>query len=194
MRGTEAARWLLVVAWFVAAGCAAARRCPSVLLVASRVEEECAFHLPILNSGRRIVRVYYVSTAGVEQMAYDLEPGVRYVEKTACPGDVWRARSLDGLLLEEFEVDSAVGETFLIRPCDAPTSSEGHQSAGREATERAGFFAVLNMSSDAGFEAVQKAYRRLALVHHPDRGGHVQAMREISEAYTALSSWYQCHD
>ena len=42
-----------------------------------------------------------MSTGGEEQQAFDLEPGVHYIEDSACPGDVWRARSLRGLLLSE---------------------------------------------------------------------------------------------
>jgi hypothetical protein len=57
--------------------------------------------MPAPPSPSSIVRVFYVSTGGVEQKAYDLEPGVRYAERTACPGDVWRARTLAGLLVAE---------------------------------------------------------------------------------------------
>jgi curved DNA-binding protein CbpA len=35
---------------------------------------------------------------------------------------------------------------------------------------------------------IRKAYRKLALVHHPDRGGDAEKFKEITFAYEVLSN------
>mmetsp|Transcript_26212 Transcript_26212/g.52690 ORF Transcript_26212/g.52690 Transcript_26212/m.52690 type:complete len:291 (+) Transcript_26212:369-1241(+) len=53
-------------------------------------------------------------------------------------------------------------------------------------------YQVLEISQDAKLIDIKKAYRRLALKHHPDRnGGSIEAtelFKNISEAYTVLSN------
>ncbi len=46
-------------------------------------------------------------------------------------------------------------------------------------------FTTLGLDSGATAEAVYDARRRLAVVHHPDRGGDAQRMREINAAADA---------
>lgn len=52
-------------------------------------------------------------------------------------------------------------------------------------------YEVLEVSNDAKLIDIKKAYRRLALKHHPDRNGgsaeSTEKFKEISEAYTILS-------
>lgn len=45
---------------------------------------------------------------------------------------------------------------------------------------------VLYLAPGAPWEVVQAAYRALAGLHHPDRGGDTAKMQEINEAYEAL--------
>lgn len=50
------------------------------------------------------------------------------------------------------------------------------------------YYAVLGLQKDsAAEEDIKKAYRRLAMEHHPDRGGDGEKFKEISEAYAVLS-------
>ncbi len=45
---------------------------------------------------------------------------------------------------------------------------------------------VLGVGADATPQEIKEAYRRLAMQHHPDRGGDVEAFRRVQEAYNRL--------
>jgi len=46
---------------------------------------------------------------------------------------------------------------------------------------------ALGVEKNASESEIKKAYRKLALSHHPDRGGDASKFKEISEAYQVLS-------
>ncbi len=48
-------------------------------------------------------------------------------------------------------------------------------------------FETLGVQTDASKEQIKKAYRKLAMEHHPDKGGDEDKFKEISEAYSVLS-------
>ena len=54
-------------------------------------------------------------------------------------------------------------------------------SAGRD------FYKVLGIDRGADDRTLKKAYRSLALQHHPDKGGSEEKFAEISQAYDVLS-------
>ncbi|CAL9367401.1 J domain-containing protein [Streptomyces sp. enrichment culture] len=48
-------------------------------------------------------------------------------------------------------------------------------------------YAVLGVPADAPRGEIARAYRRQALVHHPDRGGDAETFRRLHRAYDTLS-------
>jgi DnaJ-like protein len=49
-------------------------------------------------------------------------------------------------------------------------------------------YEILALPSESGLATVKRAYRRLARLHHPDRGGSPEAMRAVNLAYRQLRS------
>lgn len=47
-------------------------------------------------------------------------------------------------------------------------------------------YKMLGLSPSASWDDIERAYRRKAKVHHPDRGGDEDAMRALNEAYARL--------
>merc|ERR1712137_825984 len=49
------------------------------------------------------------------------------------------------------------------------------------------FYSVLEVDKDASEAEIKKAYRKLAIKHHPDKGGDPEKFKEITRAYEVLS-------
>lgn len=49
------------------------------------------------------------------------------------------------------------------------------------------YYEKLGLQRGASIEEIKKAYRSMAMKHHPDRGGDEQRFKEIEEAYRTLS-------
>lgn len=49
------------------------------------------------------------------------------------------------------------------------------------------YYATLGLKRGASDSEIKKAYRSMAMKHHPDRGGDEKKFKEISQAYEALS-------
>ena len=78
--------------------------------------------------------------------------------------------------------------SFVIIPQPSPSSYIFLVEGAKVTT----YYDVLELKSDASLQDVKKSYRRLAVLHHPDRniGNEEEAtikFREISEAYEVLS-------
>lgn len=67
---------------------------------------------------------------------------------------------------------------------------EGHLPPGRGApvSDTTKLYAALEVEKGATEAEVRKAYRRLAMKHHPDKGGDPEKFKEICEAYETLSN------
>lgn len=71
-----------------------------------------------------------------------------------------------------------------------PGGGHGHGGHGRgppEDVDTEKFYNTLNVKKDATAADIKKAYRKLAMQHHPDKGGDADKFKEITQAYEALS-------
>ena len=49
------------------------------------------------------------------------------------------------------------------------------------------YYKILGVKNDANKQEIKRAYRKLAIKYHPDKGGTDEKFKEISEAYEILS-------
>ena len=49
------------------------------------------------------------------------------------------------------------------------------------------YYSILDVNKDASIDDIKKSFRKLALKHHPDRGGNPETFKEINEAHDILS-------
>lgn len=49
------------------------------------------------------------------------------------------------------------------------------------------FYKTLHVEKTADAQQIKKAYRKLAIKHHPDKGGDPEQFKEITRAYEVLS-------
>lgn len=50
------------------------------------------------------------------------------------------------------------------------------------------YYKILGVSEDASADEIKKAFRKLAVKHHPDRGGDEKKFKEANEAYDTLKN------
>lgn len=49
------------------------------------------------------------------------------------------------------------------------------------------YYSILGVAKNATHDEIKKSYRKLANVHHPDKGGDEEKFKEVKEAYETLS-------
>ena len=50
------------------------------------------------------------------------------------------------------------------------------------------YYKILNVPNNATIPEIKKAYYKLALTHHPDKGGDADQFKKITEAFEVLSN------
>ena len=63
----------------------------------------------------------------------------------------------------------------------------GPRGGPRKEVDNKKFYEILGVDKDASFDQIKKAYRKLALKNHPDKGGDPEKFKEITNAYETLS-------
>eukprot|EP00928_Gymnodinium_smaydae_P016268 TRINITY_DN16079_c1_g1_i1.p1 TRINITY_DN16079_c1_g1~~TRINITY_DN16079_c1_g1_i1.p1 ORF type:complete len:513 (+),score=186.33 TRINITY_DN16079_c1_g1_i1:67-1605(+) len=58
---------------------------------------------------------------------------------------------------------------------------------GNKKVDTTKFYKALEVEKDASESEIKKAYRKLAVKHHPDKGGDPEKFKEITRAYEVLS-------
>jgi len=61
------------------------------------------------------------------------------------------------------------------------------RSHEKKDVDNTSFYTELQVSKDASTADIKKAYRKLAIKHHPDKGGDPEKFKSISRAYEVLS-------
>jgi len=61
------------------------------------------------------------------------------------------------------------------------------QRRSQKAVDTMGLYNELSVSKDTTTAEIKKAYRKLAIIHHPDKGGDPEKFKAISRAYQVLS-------
>ena len=68
----------------------------------------------------------------------------------------------------------------------ALTASSRPANANAATADPKGYYEILGVPPTASPTDIKKAYRKLALIHHTNKGGDLQKIQKINEAYTIL--------
>lgn len=49
------------------------------------------------------------------------------------------------------------------------------------------YYEILGVNKQASQDEIKRSYRKLAIEHHPDKGGNPEKFKELNEAYSVLS-------
>ena len=49
------------------------------------------------------------------------------------------------------------------------------------------YYKILGVDKNANEKDIKKAYRRQAVIHHPDKGGDPEKFKEVTKAFETLS-------
>merc|ERR1719226_52490 len=68
-----------------------------------------------------------------------------------------------------------------------PGGMGGRGGRSSKPVDTTGFYKALEVEKGASEPEIKKAYRKLAVKHHPDKGGDPEKFKEITRAYEVLS-------
>ncbi|CAK0894474.1 unnamed protein product [Prorocentrum cordatum] len=68
-----------------------------------------------------------------------------------------------------------------------PPGGKGGGRGGGKPADTTKFYKILEVDKNANDAEIKKAYRKLAVKHHPDKGGDQEKFKEITRAYEVLS-------
>merc|ERR1719436_359495 len=68
-----------------------------------------------------------------------------------------------------------------------PGGMGGRGGRSSKPVDNTSFYKALEVEKGASEPEIKKAYRKLAVKHHPDKGGDPEKFKEITRAYEVLS-------
>lgn len=68
-----------------------------------------------------------------------------------------------------------------------PGMGGGGRRPNRKPADTTKFYKLLEVEKTASPDVIRKAYRKMAVKHHPDKGGDVELFKEMTKAYEVLS-------
>nr|AAM93962.1 DnaJ protein [Griffithsia japonica] len=57
----------------------------------------------------------------------------------------------------------------------------------RRKVDNSKYYELLGVAKDSSSSQIKKAYRKLAMTHHPDKGGDEERFKEITTAFEVLN-------
>lgn len=63
----------------------------------------------------------------------------------------------------------------------------GPNGVQRQKVDNTAFYEALGVAKDASTDEIKKAFKKLAIKHHPDKGGDPEKFKEVCKAYEVLS-------
>jgi molecular chaperone DnaJ len=71
------------------------------------------------------------------------------------------------------------------------SGNSGRNHKKNEEDSEEDYYKLLQVDRDASFEEIKKAYRRLSMIHHPDKNGNCEEsttkFKQLANAYETLS-------
>ena len=96
--------------------------------------------------------------------------------------------------LNEFQ-EEYLAKYLMAREKVSSSDGLGHEPRVASApTEVVGSFATLGLETDATLQDVMRAYRELAQIHHPDRGGKASIFARIHTSYREVLAYIEQRD
>jgi preprotein translocase subunit Sec63 len=82
------------------------------------------------------------------------------------------------------------GPTLMIGDISSQQREERlkDEQARESAEKKENLYATLEIEKTDSQEEIKKAYRKMALKNHPDRGGNAETFKQIGKAYRILSN------
>lgn len=130
-----------------------------------------------------------ITLAGDAVIAFDYDPAVvsRLKAEIPPPYRSWQPERKTWRIEAPF-VSHALS---ILRTAFATVHIDDVREASRSAPRSSGppdAYTVLHLQPTAPRELVDAAYKCLARLHHPDRGGDTEAMQAINQAYQEVAS------
>ena len=70
-------------------------------------------------------------------------------------------------------------------------NNNNNNNNNKNEDEEENYYKLLEVNKDASFEEIKKAYRRLSMIHHPDKNGNSEEssikFKQLANAYETLS-------